>query len=71
VSDVSLYNYLSNDYSGIVYNNLTVDPNTGALSFDYSLQIAPNRNSTGTVARMTGTVNVTPYNVVYRTGSGE
>lgn len=71
VSDVSLNDNLSSDYSGIVYDNIAVDPTTGALSFDYSLQVNPYRNSSGTVARMTGTVNVTPYNVVYRTGSVE
>lgn len=71
VSDVDLNNYLSEGYSGIEYENITVDPTTGALSFDYYLEVDQDKNSTGSEATMAGTVNLTPYNVVYRIGASE
>lgn len=66
--------YLRDIYSSnteIVFTNLTVNPTTGNVSFNYSLSLDTDDNSTRNSATITGSVSVNPPTFVYRTTTAE
>jgi hypothetical protein len=67
VSRVSLQSSYSTS-TEIEFENLTINPATGNVNFDYSINLASKDNSTGNSANITGTITVNPYNTIYRTG---
>lgn len=66
VSSVYLSSYSSGGNSNITIDNLTINANTGAIKFDYSLELNYYNNSSANNAYLDGTVNATPYDVSYR-----
>jgi hypothetical protein len=69
VSSVYLSDYASGGSSSFTYSNLTVNPTTGLISFDYSIELGYYNNSSSNTAYFDGSLSVTPYNYVYRTSS--
>jgi hypothetical protein len=69
VESVQLSTLSSGGNSNITFDNLSINHNTGLLSFDYSLEIDYYSNSSANYAYMDGTVNINTYNVAYREAS--
>lgn len=69
VASVYLSNFSSGGSSSFTYSNLAINPTTGLISFDYSIELGYYNNSSGNSAYFNGSLSVTPYNFVYRTSS--
>jgi hypothetical protein len=69
VSSIELYDGSEN--SSLDYENLVINPITGEISFDYTIHIYNNDNTTGSSATLTGNIKAAPFNVAYREGSSE
>lgn len=69
VSAITLSYLSSASNSYVTYSNIVVNSTTGLISFDYSLTLSIEDNSTNKPFYMNGTVSVTPYYVAYREGA--
>jgi hypothetical protein len=65
---------IQNDFTNVtelLFTNVVVNPTTGKVTFDYSLSLIGNDNSTGNTVTLTGSLSVNPPTFVYRTTTAE
>ena len=68
-ASVTLHSYYTYQSSSMTFSNQTYNAATGAVSFDYTIQIWSGYNSSTNMATLTGTVNTTVNKGTLRTAA--
>jgi hypothetical protein len=70
-TSINLGSYYTYGQSAITFSNTSVNTTTGAVSFDYSIELWTGHNTTGNIATITGSINATPYTETMRLPSAK